>query len=78
MMCRCTPRYGVYYATFQLISRLPAAPGHNSPAQSFFAGSVKDLIPVYAGNVEITCASWQELAKQVVWNYENFVLETRA
>jgi hypothetical protein len=78
MMCRCTPRYGVYYAAFQLISRLPAVLGEDLPEIMSIRQRVNHLLPVCASHSDVTGTSWQSLAAQIVWNYRNFVVETRA
>jgi hypothetical protein len=78
MMCRCTPRYGVYYATFQLISRLPAAGREDVREVMSISKRVNNLLPVCAGHPAVTGTNWQPLAAQIVWNYRNFVVETRA
>ena len=74
MMCRCTPRYGVYYAAFQLISRLPAVLSEDVQEVTSIRQRVNNLLPVST----FTGASWQPLAAQIVWNYRSFVVETRA
>jgi hypothetical protein len=78
MVWRCTPRYCVYDAAFQLVTQLPGLLDEDGQTARAAAVSVKKLLPVYVGNPEAPHGEWQDLVKQVVWNYEYFVSGTRA
>jgi len=75
-----SPRYGVYAAASALVFGLPALTG---PVGSEI-GAAADLtelrrwLPVVSSPSIAAPGAWQALAADIVWNYHEFLVETRA
>jgi hypothetical protein len=77
---RHSPRYGVYAAASRLFFRLPSfvAPGNSSSPDVFSeARDISATLPLWR-NGKPEHASWQELAAEIIWNYNRFLVETRS
>lgn len=77
---RRSPRYGVYAAASQLFFRLPSLVRPNtSGGTDLFSESreISATLPLWRdGRPEH--AGWRELAAEIVWNYNRFLVETRS
>ena len=77
---RASPRYWVYAAASTLFFRLPCLlrPACQRPKTDANWEEVRGWLPMSKPGPGNDCPSWQQLASEIVWNYHEFVMETRA
>ena len=78
---RGSPRYWVYAAASELFFRLPwlVEPESQRPEPDLDSEELRRLLPVVRGGSLFDGRPvWQQLASDIVWNYHEFLENTRA
>lgn len=76
---RASPRYWVYASASELLFRLPDLLGSKADPVPVIASELWAALPVTrTRNGDGTLTPWTQLAADIVWNYEQFLMDTRA
>ena len=77
MLWKGSPRYWIYSASCSLLFSL-AEPASDQTVANFSASKSRTELPVLRSTAASgTPSSWQEFAKDVLWNYKTFLVGTR-
>jgi hypothetical protein len=77
---KASPRHWIYLVSSSLIFQLTAdANSSPAPLQAANCVSLSTYLPIHKLTAKNqSCPSWEHLAQDVVWNYQQFVVGTRA